>query len=195
LPSVRIGLSSEEIDFLRSQRIPISELFDATGLSRARYAEAMGESGQRFAFGTKPCARNGHSIRTRAGHCIQCDTSIIAFALRHHRPGYVYIAESPSTRLLKVGTTIDVSDRQAKLRDHGYGSARDWEMRLSAHVENAGSVEFAAQDKLRKYSVEGSYVREGRVQACYELFRCSFDVAQEALVSSLPADTTIRAAE
>ena len=185
-------LSARQLAFLRSQRIPVSELFDATGLKRDVYATNMRRDGQKFAYGTKPCA-NGHTIRTRAGHCIQCDTSRIAFALRHHRPGYVYIAGSAQTHLLKVGTTIDLLDRGNKLKDHAYGGAHDWEILLSAHVENAGSIEFLAQNKLWKYSTAGSYVRDGRVQNCYELFKCSYEEARAAVVSSLPPDTAVRA--
>lgn len=186
------GLSREQLDFLRSQRIPLSLVFDATGMQKGHYATLMKEGGYSIAYGTTPCARGGHTLRTRAGHCIQCDTAKIAYQLRHRRPGYVYLAGSAGTGLLKIGTTSDLSVREWQLRDWAYGGANDWEMLATGHSENAGAVEFAAHDRLRLRSVSGSYRREGRLQACYELFRCGYDEARSALVAALPADTKLR---
>src|SRR5678815_3361408 len=97
-------LTAEQIDFLLLQRVPPSQVFDATGMRKSDYAAAMKAGGFNFAFGTVPCGRAGHTLRTRAGHCIQCDTSKVAYQMRHHLPGYVYLAGSHGTGLLKIGT-------------------------------------------------------------------------------------------
>lgn len=182
-------LSTEELDFLRSQKIAASGVFDATGMRKPEYASAMKEAGLSFAFGTTPCGNGGHTLRTRHGHCIQCNTAVIAYQLRHHKPGHVYLAGSAASGLLKIGTTADVGTRAWQLCNWRYGGASDWEMLLTSHVENAGSVEFAAQDKLRDRATAGDYWREGRRQSCYELFRCSYDEARDAVLSAVPANT------
>ena len=131
-------LTDDQRFFLKTQKLPLSQIFDASGMRKAAYAEAMKAAGANFAFGTTPCARGGHTLRTRAGHCIQCDTSKIAYQMRHHRAGFVYLAGSPSTAQLKIGSTGDLSDRESKLRDYAYGGAADWEIILSSFVQNAG---------------------------------------------------------
>lgn len=184
-------LSTDQIEFFQSQRVPLSDVFDATGMRKVDYAVAMKEVGVNFAFGTTPCGKGGHSLRTRAGHCIQCDTSKIAYQLRHATPGYVYLAGSASTKLLKVGTSIDVGDREKKLSEYAYGGATDWRILASVWVNEAGRTEFAVQDRLRDYATPAQYVRQGRIQGCYELFNCSYERAVEALVLLLPAKSTL----
>jgi hypothetical protein len=185
-------LDPEQLAFLSSQKVPLSVVFDATGMRKVDYAEAMKSGGFHFAYGTTPCGKGGHTLRTRAGHCIQCDTSKIAFQMRHRTPGHVYLAGSAKTNLFKVGTTNDLAVREWQLRDWRYGGAADWEVLLSSHVANAGAIEFGAQHRLRHRSEPGTYIRDGRTQGCYELFRCSYDEAREALIAVLPAGSLQR---
>jgi len=65
-------------------------------------------------------------------------------------------------------------------------------MLVTSHVQNVGKVEFSAQAALKARAVEGSYYREGRTQRCYELFRCSYDEARQALVDALPLGWAIK---
>jgi len=185
-------LTPEQRHFLGEQKVPLSELFDASGMSKSGYVEAMRESGQNFAYGVTPCGKGGHTLRTRAGHCIQCDTSKIAYQLRHQNAGHVYLAGSPSTKLLKVGTTLDLRDREQKLTEYAYGGATDWEILVSGHCSGAGKVEYLAHRQLKDASVGGFYVRAGRRQACYELFRCGYDAAKKALLGAFPATTSAK---
>ena len=105
-------LTRDQIDFLYSQEIPLSHVFDATGMRKVDYAKVMKDAGFSFAYGTTPCAKGGHSLRTRQGHCIQCSTSVISYQTRYRAPGYVYIAGSPGARLLKIGTTDELDRRE-----------------------------------------------------------------------------------
>jgi hypothetical protein len=94
---------------------------------------------------------------------------------------------------MKVGTTTKhPTARERQLRQQRYGDGDDWKILASAYVENGGNVEFAAQDRLRQHAVDGEYVKAGRMQACYELFRCSYDEASAAFLSSLPPGTKVR---
>lgn len=184
-------LTQDQLQFLATQRIPTSQLFDASGMRKRDYSAAMDAAGAYFAFGVTPCAAGGHQLRTKAGHCVQCDTSKIAFALRHSAEASVYIAESKAASLVKVGVTGDLSDRLYKLREYQYGGADDWVLLCSAFVKEAGRLEFSVQDRLAAHRVPGSYVRAGRVQSCYELFACDSSEAVQALAKLAPAGAVV----
>lgn len=179
------SLSIEQLSFLRGQRIPLSSVFDASGMSRAQYQVAMKAEGKSFAYGVPACAKGQHSLRTRAGHCIQCDHSKIAFMLRHDTRAYVYIAASHEGRLIKIGSSVDVRDRQEKLRQYEYGGQKDWQILAIANTPAAGRIEFEAHTKLAKSWAPGEYKRAGKTQQCYELFKCSFSEARDAVREAL----------
>lgn len=185
------ALTLDQLRFLRDQRIPMGSVFDASGMRKMEYERTMAVQGLNFAFGVSPCRAAGHTLRTRAGHCIQCDHSKIAYMTRYEAPGFVYIAGSSTGRLLKVGTSINIADRNVKLNDYVYGGQRDWQIVATAFCAAAGKVEGAAQSKLARFAAEGSYTRAGRSQQCYELFRCPFHVAIDAVRSSLPKGETL----
>lgn len=166
--------------FLRGHSIPLSDVYNATGLGRAQYQSAMSDTEQSFAFGTSPCSQ-GHTLRTKAGHCIQCDPKRIAFQLRSRAKSHVYIAGSYAGKLIKIGSTKDVEDRLKKLNSYKYGKQKDWKVLASAYIDKAGKVENHIQRSLEQFSVAGSYRREGREQMCYELFSCDFDDAFKKL--------------
>ena len=184
-------LTTEQRVFLKSQKIPFSELFDASGMRKADYQAAMDEEGKHFAYGVTPCNAAGHTLRTKAGHCIQCDTAKVAFALRSSKRATVYIAGSISQKLIKVGSTVDHSIRVRTLNDNRYGDAIDWEMLVVCTVPSAGKIEFLMHEKLEPHNVGGYYVKSGRRQACYELFNCGYGAAIKALKEVLPADSRL----
>lgn len=174
-------LTREQMDFLREQNIPMGLMFDASGMRTAQYKAAMRLEGKAFAYGVTRCGAGGHSLRTRAGHCIQCDTSKIAYMMRHDQPGHVYIAGSLAGRLLKVGTTIDLADRLNKLNEYRYGGVADWQILASVHVASAGRIESAVKNSLSIYHVPGDYIRAVNVQSCYELYQCNLETVVETL--------------
>jgi hypothetical protein len=149
--SVRMAkLSLEQIPFLHSQRISLRELFDASGMKKADYQSAMEDTGQHFAYGVTPCVRGGHALRTKAGHCIQCDTSKISYALRNSKNATVYIAGSTDHRIIKVGLTTDRARRLSQINEYKYGGSSDWEMLAWVQSATAGRVEFEAQNRLQR---------------------------------------------
>ncbi len=174
-------LNQEQLRFLLDHKIPISSVFDATGMNKAGYQKAMEDLEKSFAYGVTPCSKAGHTLRTKAGHCIQCNVSRIAFQLRSKATAHIYIAGSYKRKLIKVGSSIDIDDRLHKLNEYKYGGVSDWSMLASAFQDKAGRIENYIHDKLKEYNVEGSYMREGKKQQCYELFRCNFDDAYKPL--------------
>ena len=130
------------------------------------------------AIGVTPCAKAGHTIRTRAGHCAQCGTHNLAFLRRYDDPGFVYVATSNALRLTKVGTSQNVNDRLEKLNSYdGYGRTSDWSLKFASHCNQAGRIEFLAQQKLLAYSEWRDYDKQGEVVRGQELFKCSSKVA------------------
>ena len=147
--------------------------------------KAMRADDKAFAYNASPCQNGGHTLRSRANHCIQCNTARIGYVKRYFAEGYIYIAASPLGRLIKVGTTTDIERRKWQLNRWEYGRQGDWRIVAVVHTDNAGRVEGEAHSRLARYSVEGDYLRAGRRQRCLELFKCNFGDAKEALELAL----------
>jgi len=165
----RADITDAEYVFLASQKILVSHVYDARG----RAATAWGDDAKRegFMFGlSEPCYQ-GHRLRSRAGHCIQCDTARIAYARRYADPGYVYIAASKAEKLLKVGCCVDPEQRQRNLNFHAYGGTGDWQIIAWCKTASMGQIEFDIQKQLVDLSTERSYKKDGRDQIARELFR------------------------
>ena len=176
-------LSDEQRLFFERHEIPLSRVLDATGLQRSRYSKIMEEIGYVVAVGVSPCKSFGHTIRTRAGHCVQCKPACLAFEGRYDNPGEVYVAISSDSGLTKVGTGRSASERVRTLNFLGYGGISDWTLHFSHHCEKAGRVEFASQQKIKHFRVSRSYFREGVQVNCQELFSCAAEVAVGAITS------------
>ena len=91
--------------FLNENKIPLSSVFDATGLSRSKYSPIMEKLEKWIAIGVTPCKKSGHTMRTKLGHCIQCNLLSNSFLLRHINVGEIYIAGTKSGHFLKIGTS------------------------------------------------------------------------------------------
>lgn len=179
-------LTQEQLAFLTVHGIPLSSVFDASGMRKPAYQAAMEELGKSFAFGVTPCNRAMHRLRTRAGHCIQCDHSKIAYMLRYDAAAYLYIAASLKGKLIKVGCSGDVEQRRGMLNAYRYGGQSDWQILAFADCPAAGRLEFAVHCKLARFQVPGGYYQGGKERRCYELFRCNFADARDAVKSELP---------
>jgi hypothetical protein len=174
-------LTSEQRAFFAAHSIALSTVFDASGMRRTDYQAAMKQLGKSFAFGVTPCKRAMHTLRTRGGHCIQCDHSQIAYMLRYDATAYIYVAASAGGRLIKVGSSGDIQERCGILNAFRYGGQRDWQMLAFANCPAAGRVEFAVHARLAVFQVLGGYVQGGKEKSCYELFRCDFADARDAI--------------
>lgn len=179
-------LTTDQKRFLKAQNIPLDAVFDATGLSRAEYYLKMKELGMHFCFGCTPCRREGHTLRSRNGVCIQCSTATIAFQMRYPAAGFVYVAFSSSKKFVKIGSTErSPHSRLETLRKSNYGGARDWELRRAVQLSgNIGEVEKLVQQGLERYQLPVYYRRYfDRPEEAREVFLCSLADAYSILAS------------
>lgn len=174
-------LSDEQIQFLKENNISLSMVFDATGLSKKSYQEVMDGLGIEFAYGVTPCKKAGHTLRTRAGHCIQCDKAKIAYQRRYNENGIVYVAYSEKLSLTKIGVAKDVNDRLKNLNSHGYGGTKDWKIYSHREYKMAGQKEMQIHRQLAAHQAIRNYEKGGNIVECRELFDCKPNIAVQYL--------------
>ena len=133
-----LKLTHKQIEFLKSQGISPSQVFDASTVSTKTERESrMTALELYFYYGGAECRKGGHTLRTKAGHCIQCDHSKIAYQLRSSAAGYVYLAFSKNKKLSKVGFTKNhPSERIGLLVKESYANADDWIVELHPIVSH-----------------------------------------------------------
>ena len=130
---------------------------------------------KKFYFGGAPCRAAGHTLRSKAGHCIQCDTSRIAYQLRSSQGGYVYVAYSDEGECAKVGTTsLQPEERIYSLCASHYGGFDDWRLVDSRYLSaNAGAAEFSIHAQLESFQQPvGYYKQDDMWVECREIFFC-----------------------
>jgi len=174
-------LTAGELRFLADQGLGAEDVFDARYSPQWLWFRQIDEAGKTIALGS-PCRISRHRLRTRRGHCVQCDPKKLAFQARYRSEQFVYIAGSISSKLIKIGTCVDIAQRERKLRAERYGGAPDWEMIFKVWVKNAGAVEKSAHDRLSRYAVARDYWKDGIQQTGIELLECTFSEAKQALV-------------
>lgn len=178
-------ITVDQQQFFERQKIPLSKVLDAAGMTKSQYSKLMAELGYVVAIGVSPCNAFQHTVRTRAGHCAQCKPANLAFQWRFDNPGEVYVATSRSARVTKIGSAISAGERLRTLNSLGYGGVSDWTLEFQDSCERAGLVEFKAQTRIKEYRIERWYLRDGVRVNCQELFGCGTDVAVEAINSVL----------
>ena len=166
-------LNSIQKDFLAQHNIPLSWVFDASGFGRNEYSTLMRKEEKYFAYGVSQCL-NGHTLRRRKGNCIQCRPANIAFELRHRAAAYVYIAGSMTSKLVKIGSSKDPSNRLYIANLDRYGGVFDWRLLYSVHVPQAGKIETDVQSTLRPYQRRIDFYRNGIEQVANECFVCGY---------------------
>ena len=174
-------LSEEQIAFLRHHGVPLSRVFNASGLGKKERERTMRQLGMELAYGVPACDRANHTLRTRSGHCVQCGTHNLAFQRRYDEIGEVYVATSKRFGLVKMGVAQSAADRLITLNYFQYGGPDDWNLREAIRCERAGRVEFVAQNELFKYRVTTAYKKQGSTVNCQELFSCTEKQAISAL--------------
>jgi hypothetical protein len=132
------------------------------------------------------CSNAGHRLRTRSGHCVQCDTSKIKYQSRHREEGTVYVAYAPSIKISKVGFSTEIDTREQNLNFDGYAGASDWEILFSVHVVEAGRVEALAQRNLAEFKKTTAYLKDKAfLQNSKEAFACIPIAAVEAVLNAI----------
>ena len=173
------GLTSEQIRFLKEQKVEPKYIFDADGLSKSEYRVIMKELNKLVAYNVTPCLKEGHTLRTRSGHCCQCDTAKLAFQKRNDSGGIVYIAGSLTGELVKIGFSKAVEVRTESLNRTKYAGFNDWKILYALKSKNAGRIETRANSLLHKYAFSVDYEHDGHWQDSYETYHCAYSKAKE----------------
>ena len=175
-------ITREQLEFLDSQKIPLGRVFDATGMRKSEYRAAMKTLDMCLAVGVSPCEKGEHTIRTRHGHCAQCNPAAIAFQNRYSQLGFVYVAGSRSLQLIKIGCALNVNHRMGTLNSLGYGGVNDWLWLHAFYVFDCGRIEYNSQLYLRNVRESRIYVREGKKVNCLETLRYGHDDAMQVVL-------------
>jgi hypothetical protein len=91
---------------------------------------------------------------------------------------------SQEKKVLKVGSTNNIENRVNTLNFENYASINDWKLILYYKCNDMGLIEAEAHNKLQKFQVEKTYIKNGRAQTAYEIFDCNYDVCKIALVNA-----------
>ncbi len=183
LDSTMSKLTANQRMFFKRHKVSLSLVFDASGLSKAQRLSLMEQLDKKFYYGGERCSAAGHTLRSKAGHCIECDTAKIAFQLRSSQSGYVYIAYSDRGQCAKIGiTSAGPKERVAFLASSGYANCADWRLIESVHLtSNAGAKEFQIHSLLEPFQRGVVYEKQDGVEVeCREVFFCELAQALSA---------------
>ena len=185
-------LNQCQLDFLAAHNIPLSKVFDASGLPARVWKQAMKDIDMWVAYGGSPCAAAGHQLRARNSDCVQCRPAALGYLKRYTQQGKVYVAESINKKLVKVGMAADPAVRVAQLNVYRYGGADDWKLSIHAEFEHAGKVEFEVHKALSPWRAQATYFKEGVERECRELFSADHVDPMDAMMEAVNADKRIR---
>jgi len=139
-------LTTKQYIFLKKHNVDLRYMFNANGINKSEYRQIMKELNKYVAFNVVACRKSGHTLRTRTGHCIQCDTARLAFIKRHVSKGKVYIAGSKAVEV-----------RQESLNRKKYAGYEDWVILFAIVSKYAGKIESMANMTLSKYAYKLEY--------------------------------------
>lgn len=175
-------LTDEELLFLKEHQLNVSDFFDGRGLSRKEQHDEAKRFNRPYIIGANCKARN-HRLRTRNGHCVQCDPSRIKYIKRFTDSGAIYIAKCNS--LYKVGLVennknnlqFSIKNRKGSLNgEGGYAGSKGWDMVQVFRIDKqVGRIEHEIHRKLAPYSSSSIYIHSGQEQLAKETFECSYD--------------------
>ena len=175
------GLSPEQVEFIQKHKIHPRYVFDGIGMNQAQYRPIMKILNKGVAFNVPPCKEAGHTLRTRSGHCCQCNTARLEFQKRNDSGGNVYIAGTVTGETIKVGFTKSVEIRSESLNRTKYAGYSDWEIIYAISSKDAGRIETQANVLLQAYELATQYIHDGHWQDSFETFKCSFTKAKEII--------------
>ena len=177
-------LTEEQIDFLASVNVPIYQTLDAKGTPPRFYSEIMKRDDLVVAYGVTACYE-GHTLRNRSGHCVQCNTARLTFQSRPGESGFIYLAACEDPKVLKIGVAQNINTRERSLRDQSYGGYSEWKMIFSQWVEKSGEVEQSIHKEIAYLRIIADYEKGGRMQTAQELFEISKKAALKVIQKKL----------
>lgn len=177
--------TDNEIAFLRWHGIDPDGVYDGRWQSKDERHDGAKAEGKFLVLSSVPCRAAAHRLRTRAGHCFQCDPLKLVYQVRYSTPGYVYVAGSLNGRVIKIGTARDIPQRERQLRAEGYAGFSDWCVLFSVWANEAGQVETDASSRVPGQRIYRNYWKDGVQQTAIEALRCTFSDAVKAVKGSL----------
>ncbi|MDH5598601.1 MAG: hypothetical protein OEY34_05725 [Cyclobacteriaceae bacterium] len=168
------GLTEEQAEFIKKNKISKSALYDAEGKSKEELQKDMKAEGKTVAYNVEPCEEHGHTMSSRSGYCIQCDPASVSSVKKSAVMGLVYIAGSLKGQIITVGFTKSKTIKEEALNRNNTGGYGDWEILFSTQSMDASEIEYFTQNQLQKYSM--SQDNEAK-----ELFCCSYSKAKETI--------------
>ena len=178
------NLSEEQIHFLKNQNIPLHLVFNAFGMSKSEYRVIMKELNKLVAFNVTPCKKSGHTLRTRSGHCCQCNTATLAYQKRNDSAGIVYVAGSKSGSIMKIGFSKAMEVRSKSLIRTKYAGQSDWEILYAIKSKNAGTIDTKVYSLMNKYSLEFEYNHDGEWHDSHKTYHCSYSKCKELVLKA-----------
>jgi hypothetical protein len=187
-----VPLTDDELGFLSLHGFNREDVHDGRHQSKSSREEAAKREGKPLILTSVVCRAAGHRIRTRGGHCFQCNPLRLVYQIRHGEPAFVYVAGSLTGQLIKIGSAGDIPTRQRKLRYDQYAGFADWKIMFSVWANEAGKVESDASARIADRRTYQPYFKDGVEQVAVEAFRCRFSTAVKAVKESLgPKDTAV----
>ena len=183
-------LSEVELVFLGQHGLSADDVFDWRGVNRHKARAIMKSSGKVLALGAA-CNEAGHRLRTRAGHCVQCDPAKISYQSRKTSRATLYAAESRDEGVFKIGISQDPTKRIGALKKEKYGGMSDWTLVMARELRNAGQSESGIHQSLHAYSVTGEYYKGDHLQSAKEIFRCSLENVKKAFLANISRDQLV----
>jgi len=181
--------TDSELQFLKSHNIDLENVLDARGLSKKEMRVKAKAEKKNFIIGT-PCKREGHRLRTRSAHCIQCDTKQIIFQLRHRITNWLYLAEAKDLDVIKIGSTSDLDGREKNLKSQSYGGTSNWKMQYAVKIPQVGVIESNIHSLLNAFLINGDYRKNGKKITSREMFKISLWRARKVLEQALSKTET-----
>jgi hypothetical protein len=184
----KVRVSARELEFLTSHNVNANRVLMTEGMNSAQVRALMSDTNYLVAAGTAPC-RSGHRLKTRTGHCPQCQPDALAISRRWVESGFLYVAYSGALNAVKVGLAeSSIEKRQASLNRTNYAAASDWQIFYYLEAEQIGRLENTAHQGLARYKRLAFYEKNGDYVEAKELFSCSLEVA----VSTIEAACGLR---
>lgn len=182
-----IDFTNDELRFINENGLAEDDFYDGRCERKCEWHDNAKTNDCDFVVASK--CRYGHRLKTRAGHCIQCNPARIAFQKRNRRGGAIYVAATGD--YCKVGVVDNninnieqaIHNRELRLNlEGGYGGMTGWKIVAWAPVkDDLGKIEDDIHHQLSRFSIKRKYTYSGDMKTAQEVFKCDYDEAVDRI--------------
>lgn len=182
-----LHFTEEEFELILKFEIEDYEIFDASGMKKKEWKEAIQGTDYKVIANVSPCRDHGHKLRTRAGHCAVCNPRNLQHQERYYDSGEIYLAFSESRRLIKIGITKSIYKRIDSLNAQNYSGVNDWAIIFSKHLESgAYRIESEVHALLKPHKVDLSFSRSfDSFETSREVFDCDLRLGIDTIEQTI----------